>query len=497
MPKPTWKAMAAVAVAVVVAVSSLVVYESYYVKPGCEPVTPGTPLVSRLSKVTFGGVTEYELPSQGRAPNAVTTAPDGSVWFAEQEVPGVAHFYPSNGTLVEYAWSGYPTPKAPDCLASANVFGIAIWGGDVWAADQYGNAILGVNPSGGATVRVNASSRAQYPYWLAVGPDGDLWYTSDNTLAPPALGRILPNLTVSVIELKGMGTDQPLQLTFVNSSLAFVAAYNEGVNKTTQTCICTGHIYSFDPSDASSALTPRVVGGNYTIQLPTSVSYSDGKVWVAQHGPSSVVSYDFATGAWTEYPTSTVPWSTTLPLAIVAGGGRVWFNEHYANKMAVLDSDSGTLTEISESDPPAASAAGIQNDESFALGGGGVWFTSWSGNYIGYIGGSYAPAFQLSAAGSDSVTLSPGQSVSVQFRVTGSWTSALRVNESDSETYGSIPKLIQIVPSVGEIPPGSAPVSLTVDITPAQSILPGRYVVAVTLTEAGVQESAYLFLTVS
>ncbi|MDG6910475.1 MAG: hypothetical protein JRN08_08920 [Nitrososphaerota archaeon] len=496
MLKLTWKGIAAVALIAVVAVSSFVVYETYYSapQPNCAPVKPGVPLVSKLPKVTFGGVTEYMLPSQGRAPNAITTAPDGSVWFAEQEIPGVAHFFPGNDTLVEYAWSGYPTPQPPDCLYSANVFGIAIWDGRVWAADQYNNEILGVSPADGSTVRVNASSHAQYPYWLAVGPDGDLWYTSDNS--PAAIGRISPNLTLSVIELKGMGEDVPLQVTFVNSSLAFIAAINEAENTTTKTCICDGHIYSFDPSKTSSTLEPRVVGGSYTIQLPTSVSYSDGKIWVAQHGTSSVLSYDLATGVWTKYPTSTVPWSTTLPLAIVANGSRVWFNEHYANKMAVLNGSSETLTEISESNPPASSGAGIQNDESFAVWDGGVWFTSWTGNYIGFISGSYAPPFRVSAAGNNTVTLSPGQSASIPFRVAGKWTSALKVNESDSETYSSKPSLIQMTPSVYEIPPGSTPVALTINMTLAQSIDPGKYVVAVTATEGGVQQSTYVFVTV-
>jgi streptogramin lyase len=497
MPKLTWKVVAAVAVIAVVAVSTFSVYEYYYLPLSeCDPVRPGTPLVSSLSKVTFGGVTEYMLPSQGRAPNAVTTAPDGSIWFAEQEVPGVAHFYPNNGTLVEYAWPGYPTPQPPDCLYSASVSGIAMWDGKVWAADEYNNAILGVNPADGSTVRINATSNAEYPYWLAVGPDGDLWYTSDSIDTPAALGRISPNGTLSVIELKGMGTDEPLQLTFVNSSLAFLAAYNQAENKTTKTCICNGHIYSFDPSNVTSTMTPAVVGGGFTLQIPTSVSYSDGRIWVAQHLPSSVVSYDLATGVWTTYPTSTVPWSTTLPLAIDANGTRVWFNEHYANKMAVLDSSAGTLTEISESNPPASSGSGIQNDESFAIGNGGIWFTSWSGNYIGFIDGSYAPAFQISVNGNNTVIMSPGQSASIPFRVTGTWSSTLTLDESDSENYGSIPKLIQLTPSVKEIPAGSSPFTLTVNMALAQSIQPGRYVVAVTVTDGGVQQSAYVFLEV-
>ncbi|MDG6901997.1 MAG: hypothetical protein JRM80_08555 [Nitrososphaerota archaeon] len=493
----TRSAALAVAVLAIVLVSGFAFYYGSYLpsQPQCDPVAPGSVLRSQVTSTTFGGVTEYKLPSQGRWPNAIATAPDGSVWFAEEEVPGVAHLYPINGTLVEYAWPGYPVPKAPDCLYSASSSGLALWDGRVWAADEFNNAILGVNPADGSTVRVNTTSAAQFPYWLAVGPDGNLWFTSDNT--PGALGRIFPNLTLSVVRLQGIGADEPIQLTFVNSSLAFIAALNEQENATTKGCVCTGHIYAFDPSEVSSSITPVVVGGNYTLQLPTSVSFSDGRIWVAQHGPSSVLSYDFATGQWTKYPTSTVPWSTSLPLVIAANGSQVWFNEHYANKIAMLDSNAGTLTELSESNPPASSPAGIQNDEAISLGAGGLWFTSETGNYVGFISSSYMPGFGIASAGNGTLSLPRGAGTSVAFRVSGSWPTALAVNASDSEGYTSVPNLLHIAPVVSSIPAGSAPYTLEVSLSAAQTTPAGRYVVAVTLTEGGVQQTAYLFVDVT
>lgn len=458
----------------------------------CGQIKPGTFVKSQISKVTFGAVTEYPLPSQGRWPNAVTTATDGSVWFAEEEVPGVAHLYPNNGTLVEYAWEGYPTPKAPDCLYAASSSGIALWDGRVWAADEFSNSILGVDPGDGSMVRVNTTSEAAYPYWLAVGPDGNLWFTSDNY--PGALGRVFPNMTLSVVKLEGVGNDEPIQLVFVNSSLAFFSAVNEAENATTKACICTGHVYSFDPSGVSTHVKPSVVGGSYTLVLPTSVSFSQGKIWVAQHGPSSVVTYDFTTGKWTKYPTSLVPWSSTLPLVIIADGSRVWFNEHYANKIGILDAAAGTLTEVSESNPPATSATGIQNDESIALADGGLWFTSETGNYLGYVDGSYAGDFGISVADSNrSVTVAAGKSVTVSIAVEGAWSSPLSVNSSDSEGYGSVPKLIHVETGGTSVPVGTR-FTLSVKISLEPSVAPGRYVVAVTFSGEGIQKSAYIYV---
>ena len=34
--------------------------------------------------------------------HAVPVAPDGSVWFGEEAVPALAHFFVTNGTLVEF-----------------------------------------------------------------------------------------------------------------------------------------------------------------------------------------------------------------------------------------------------------------------------------------------------------------------------------------------------------------------------------------------------------
>ena len=507
-------AVAAAAVLVVIVLAGVAVYTQPPRTPStsttatgpaarCDPIPGGTHASVHLNSTTFGAVTEWALPGSGRIPDAVLASPDGSVWFAEQEVPGVAHLYPGNGTLVEYAWPGFPTPEPPDCLDQAESSGIAFWNGMVWAADMYANngvgAVIGVNPATGSTERVNLTGQAAFPYWLAVGPHDDLWYTSDNiTQYPARLGRISPDLTVSAVDLIGVSKyDEPIQVDIVNSSLGLIAALDQ-VGTPKGGCVCTGHIYSFDPSVNSTSVPVSVVGGNYTLVLPDSVSYSDGRVWVAQHGASSVVSYDFATGSWTKYPTSLVPWTyTTLPYVIYASGSDAWFNEHYADKIALLHSGSGTLTEYSESDPPASNGSGIQNDISIAPAAGGLWFTSLSGNYVGFVNGSYAPSFAISPPAGGPLSLSPGGTASVSLDVNGSWSAPLVVNSSDTEDYASVPDNITITPSVLAIPPGTSQYVLRVQIAAAASLPAGDYTVAVTVTEGEVQQTAFVFLVVS
>lgn len=491
------RTVAAVSVLAIVVIASFLTYQ-FYLAPrasSCQSLAAGTITNSTAAKTSFGTVTEYKLPGQDRWPNAITADVDGSVWFAEQEVPGVAHLFPNNGTLVEYAWPGYPVPKLPDCIPTVSASAIAIWNGRVWAADEFGDSIVGVNPRDGTSTALNTSGKADFPYWLAVAPDGALWFTSDNT--PARLGKIQSDLSIGIIDLSGLGSDEPLQLKFVNASLAYIATINLSTNATTHSCECNGHIYSFDPANVSSVIAPVRVGGAYHLQLPTSVTYLKGGIWVAQHGGASVVNYDLHTRNWTVYPTSIVGWTdTTLPLSIEASGDRVWFNEHYANKIALLDPGAGTLTEYSESNPPAASTSGIQNDLSIAASPDGLWFTSMSGNYVGFVNASEDPGFHAAVKGPNAAGLLAGEGSNFTVRITGTWSAPMKVNVSDSETPASVPKSIQLVPSTLTIQPGASPYDLNVKFVIGQTVPPGRYTVAVTITNGNVQQTAYYFLVV-
>jgi len=474
-------------------------YEVFFTSstPTCQILSGVSTLRSQTTKSNFGAVTEYMLPSPDRWPNAVVAAPDGSVWFAEDALPGVAHLFPTNGTVIEYQWPGYPVAPPPDCVPYQSVSGITIWNGRIWAAEEFSNTLWGVNPSDGSTQLVNVTGKADFPYWVSAGPDGDLWFTSDDL--PAVLGRILPNLTLQIIPLEGMGNDEPLQIDFVNSTLAYLSSINLTQNSTTQSCVCNGHIYSFDPETAGQTIAPERVGGDFNLRLPTSVAYSAGSLYVAQHEAASVARFNYATGTWTAYPTSLVPWSpTTLPYVVEAFGNTVWYNEHYANKIALLNPNQGTLTEYSESNPPISSFDGVQNDVSIAPGSNNsLWFTSMSGNYVGLLNGNYNPGFEVGVAGANNKSVAQGGSATFELSVSGTWTRAMGVNVSDSENPESVPTVITISPSTDLIQPGSSPFTLGVDVSVGQGVRQGSYTLAVTVTNGGVQQTAYLFLVVT
>jgi streptogramin lyase len=474
-------------VAGLVVVSGALAFVYLTPQGGCQPARATQTTTKELPKTTFGAVTEYSLPASNPWANGITVAPDGSIWFGEQGIPALARFDPSTGGLVEYDLPCYPSSKIGPV---SSVWGITPWNGKIWAADGDANRLIGLNPTDGSVTYLNTTT-AVSPYTLAVGPQGSLWFTSLST--PQArVGRLGTDLSLTVFNVTGLGKEEPIQMQFVNGTLGYLVALNP-FSSTGE-----GGLYSFDPRSGGGTIVAQRVGGNFSLTFPDGLSYSDGVVWVTPHYPSNIVAYDVASGSWTTYPTSTINYTySTLPYFIQASGSSVWFNEHYHNAIAHLNASAGTMTEFSESDPPIANASQVQNDLTIALSPGRLWFTSMTGNYVGFVNASYAPGFSINADGQNRLPLAPGNSRTVDLTVDGSWSGPLQVRFSDSESLTSVPKLISITPSTGSIKAGSGPQTLSVTLAAGQDLKAGRYTVDVTVTDGLVSQTAFLFLTVA
>lgn len=483
------KSLLVTAVVVLVAAGAVGAYLAFTPTGPCLPNRASETTTSGLKVSAFGAVTEYALPGSSVWANGIMAAPDGSVWFGEQGVPGVARLVPGSDTLVQYKWACYGAPQNGGPVS--DVWNLVSWNGRVWAADGNANRLVGLDPNDGSLTYVNTTS-AKFPYLLATAPDGSLWFTS--LTSPAMLGRLSPTLGLTVYAVSGLGGEEPIQVQFVNSTYAYMVALNPYADN-------DSGLYSFDPQVAGGAVAVTKLGAGFQLLFAQALSVGDGRVWIAQHYPSSVVSYDPTTGGWTTYPTSRVSFeNTTLPYFIGVQGGMVWFNEHEGNRIAMLNPSSGTLTEYSESDPPAASYNGIQNDLTIATTPAGVWFTSATSNYVGFVNSDLPKNFTISARGADAASVAPGGKVTEGFEVTGSWTVPLSVQVSDSETITAAPENVMLTPSAASIPPSAGirgPAIFTVSMEVSPSIKPGRYTVAVTVTDGLLSQTAYVFLTVT
>jgi streptogramin lyase len=476
---------------IVASVGGFYIYQQLSPSASCaNPLGGAKVLRTQLAPpTTIGGVTEFALPQPLRAPNGITVAPDGSVWFGEQSVAGVAHFYPGNRTLVEYAWPfNYKAPPstAGFCGNKSDIFGVTLWDGKVWVGDTSGNQLVGLDPSTGQFSTVKIPTNTSYPYTMTPGPNDTLWIAE---LFAGQIGELSANGTVRQFSLPGGTNAEPAQIVFANSTTGFIddvgASQSGG-----------GGIYSFNVNH----FAPVLVGGQRLFD-PSSIALASGALWVALHGSSSVGSYNFTTKSWSYLPTSTVLWdgspATTLPYFVNANGSEVWANEHYGNRIAMIDPANGSLAEYSESNHPVDGTT-ITGAETFAVGGGRAWFTEWFSNGLGYVDSDYDPGFYTSIAGNNTLTLASGSSASVNLVVHDTThQGSLNVTFADSESFISKPtNLTFSVPSTSISPPVGGESTVIVTIAASHSLKPGTYWAILTATDGLTFESSFLKVVV-
>lgn len=458
----------------------------------CTPFL-GTPktLKSNLRAESFGAITKFQLPSPGRAPNAITvSSSDGSVWFGEQAIPGVGHLYP-NGTLIEYSWpSDYSSSSTSSnglysCSYRTDVWGIALWNGKVWASDTSGNRLVSLDPITGSATSLKLPLNNSFPYTMTVGPDNSLWFTE---LTSSRIGRVFSNGTLIEYPLQQGGMNEaPAEISFVNSTLGYYVTIS-GVAGNAKSAV-----YAFNPQQFS----PRIVGQDLTLYSPSSVAASDNGLWIIQHGPSIIAFYDVRTDQLIPYPTSTINYTNTvLPYFVKLNGSHVWFNEHYGNRIAKLDFEKGTLTEYSESNPPATNSSQIDNALTFALGTDRVWFTGWTANYVGFVNASYRPNFSVHIADNSTFELRAGGTANLKMVVEGKSSRPLSVLFSDSESFGAVPRNITAVANVTDVRALNGIANIAVTITAKPTLQPGSYTLLLTISDGLILQSAYVRLYV-
>jgi streptogramin lyase len=459
---------------------------------GCPSFLAGRVVKSELESRSFGAITTFSLPAPERWPNAMAVAPDGSVWFGEEAVPALAHFYATNGTLVEYSFPGIYQPSSSGtytCSDKTDIWGVALWDGRVWATDSSQDRVVGLSPSNDTFKVVSLVASDSLPYTLTPGPNNALWFTQ---ISSGQIGALFPNGTVAEHSvqipehLNGTSATAyvpgvPAQIAFANSSLGYYVDASPLVSGSA--------VFAFNPED----FRPEPVGeANQSLSDPDSISLGDGGLWLAQHGDSSLAFENLESGNWTTYPTSSVSYvGTTLPYFVETNGSLVWFNEHFGNRMAVLDFPDKTLTEYSLSDPPAANMSQIDNALTFALGGGKAWFTESTSDAIGYVDASYRPSFSISASGSSAVSVQRGGTSSLQVDLRGNSSSPISIQFPDFAGTN-----VALRANYSELASLSGTRSVNVSLAVGADAVPGRYTLIIAASDGPISRSVYVELSV-
>jgi virginiamycin B lyase len=128
-------------------------------------------------------------------PVAITEGPSGDLWFTDQRsnTAGqtfIASITPS-GAITEYP---IPTGSAPDLPVASAPAGIALGGdGDIWFTDDGQNSdgqnLVGRISPNGTITEYPIPTKGSDPLAIALGADGDMWFTEPGI---DAVGRITP-----------------------------------------------------------------------------------------------------------------------------------------------------------------------------------------------------------------------------------------------------------------------------------------------------------------
>jgi streptogramin lyase len=467
----------AIGFAALLSASLLYVAFLFTTPPSCgTKLGPATVSQFKLPSLHFNGVTKFRLPGD-EFPNGITVASDGSVWFGEQNVPGVVHLF-ENGTMIQYAW---PINYSPSTTA---IWGVAKWNGRIWASDALGAQIISLDPTTATVYAIKLSNPNAFPYTLTVGMDNALWFTE---LYGSNLGRIDAKCALKEYPIPSNLGGTPTQIEFENSTFGY---YVDAGNATSG----LGQVLSF----STTQFAPQPVGENFRPLAASSLALVPNGLWVAQHTSSNLAYYDFHTHTWSQYPTTPVSYiETTLPYFVAANGSLVWFNEHYANRMAVIDTTRGLLTEYSLSNPPANKTTQIDNALTFALGGNKVWFTELTANYVGYIDATYHASFSFEPATNSTLQLTAGNKTSMKLTLEGTSNKTLKITSTDSETLTSRSRQITLNLSETELGNLNGKATVTLSVASSQSTVPGEYTLLVSVTDGLVIQGIYLRLNVS
>jgi len=147
--------------------------------------------IGRLAPET-GLIREFFPPSPSSGPSGLAIDSSGSIWFSEALARNIGRFSPKTGEFEEYPLPGSSFPRGV----------IADRQGKIWVADSGGSALYRFDPERNQSIAY-VTPFPQYatesePYFLVMGPTGELWI---NERMGNKIARLDP-VTMSLVEVE-------------------------------------------------------------------------------------------------------------------------------------------------------------------------------------------------------------------------------------------------------------------------------------------------------
>src|SRR5580704_1285952 len=235
------------------------------------------------------------------------------------------------------------------------------------------------------------------PFWIAVGPDGALWFTE---FQGNNIGRLTTAGAITEYPLPSRGSGPSGIVAGSDGNLWFVEQNANNVGRITT----AGQVTEFPVPTRNSMPTIIAAGpdgnlwfveqnGNNVGRITTAgiitefgiptrgtvpqgiVAGSDGALWFTEFGGNKIGRIT-TTGTFAEYP---LPGSYSCPLGITAGpDGNLWFTGPCNNTIGVITVANAAITQFNSQIAGARIATGPD---------GALWFTQYNnaGNNIGQL----------------------------------------------------------------------------------------------------------------
>jgi virginiamycin B lyase len=379
-------------------------------------------------------VKEYKIPTPCTQPLAITTVPDGTVWFAQTNTGMIAKFDPLSETFTQYPnpdWDRLQTAWIEEAVKQ-NALPIKLrsmmWGmdyspdGSIWYTDGDNGAIwkflLSDESYHVLSFPRSDDSEQVFPQKLEV--DGsriivnDLFGSKISFFDFVQVGK----------EIRTFGIPSPIDGSLTSD---FTIDSKNNVWYTTWIPNETGILVKFDypkyekQQAISSTITDGLLLQEFIefYQFPSGMDTPNGiavgpneKIWVADTSGNFFFSFDPEIEKFTKYVTSIphedsygnlkLPTYSSNPYWIERLDEKLVMNEHNANRIAVFDPIKETMVEYtvpsrntSWADCEGIEYCGVAQVFGFTVDDKKIWFTEWVENNIGVVDTSISLPFDI------------------------------------------------------------------------------------------------------
>ena len=248
----------------------------------------------------------------GLASMWLTQDHEGKIWFTDSQADQIGFIDPATGKITT---AGLPELQ-PVIYENTSTFIQSDLDGNIWVAVTNKSLILKYDQDGGGFEQVRLPERDMLPFALALGPDGNIWFTE---LSQGKIGYIDPRTSEIVQYGAEIPLNAPESMLFDPDGVIWISEH--GGNG----------IVKFNPVLETFERIPVLD----TEALPYGMSFDRyGNIWIAQHTVDNLAVYDPDTHKLLEIPIPTA--ASFVQFTTADDQGNVWILEQQGNKLAMI-----------------------------------------------------------------------------------------------------------------------------------------------------------------